>query len=324
MKEKLKKAFAWGKAVIQTFLSNNCSMHAAGLTYYSMLAIVPILCVLLLVAKTCGVAELAKDKIHAAFEERMSQFEADATTLAPTTDPDAAPAPSAATSEFVEQARSLESGLLERIDQFNVGTLGWIGFLMLVWTVISSIGMVEVSFNGIWGVGHARALWRKILLYVFVALILPLLAALALSVPILNIIKNAIVATAGAISLTRWLSDGLVWFLDSWALRTAITLFFSTCAFAFLFKVIPNRRVPLKPAFWCGLATALLFGAWLKICAIAQVGIAKSSALYGSFALLPIILAWLYMSWQLVLFGCCLVRATCDLSQSGDNSAPEK
>ena len=35
----------------------------------------------------------------------------------------------------------------------------------------------------------------------------------------------------------------------------------------------------------------------------AQVGVANSSALYGSFAFLPIVLAWLYISWQIILMG---------------------
>jgi uncharacterized BrkB/YihY/UPF0761 family membrane protein len=46
----------------------------------------------------------------------------------------------------------------------------------------------------------------------------------------------------------------------------------------------------------------------MKVCAVAQVGIAKSSALYGSFAFMPIVLAWLYMSWQIVLLGANMVE----------------
>jgi uncharacterized BrkB/YihY/UPF0761 family membrane protein len=46
----------------------------------------------------------------------------------------------------------------------------------------------------------------------------------------------------------------------------------------------------------------------MKLCAVAQVGIANSSALYGSFALFPIVLAWTYMSWQIVLLGAVIAR----------------
>jgi uncharacterized BrkB/YihY/UPF0761 family membrane protein len=48
---------------------------------------------------------------------------------------------------------------------------------------------------------------------------------------------------------------------------------------------------------------ALVFGLWLRVCIIAQVGVANSSALYGSFAFFPILLAWVYISWQIILFG---------------------
>jgi membrane protein len=52
-----------------------------------------------------------------------------------------------------------------------------------------------------------------------------------------------------------------------------------------------------------------MFVSWLKACAVAQVGIAKSSALYGSFAFFPIVLAWMYVSWEIVLLGANMVRS---------------
>ena len=233
------KAFEWGKTVLRAFLDNNCAMHAAGLTYYAMLALVPILCVLLLLAKTFGADQVAKEKLHGWFEDRISQFEvsaeedaadrrAVAEALSAATNrvatavasDGAAPddvlsavaatnrigasagesAPSdrkrteaekkrATAQEFVAQARSLERGLLERIEQFNVGTLGWVGLLMLGWTVIGSIGMVEVSFNEIWGVRKQRVFWRRIVLYLFVTFVQPVLVALAVSVPLLKLVK---------------------------------------------------------------------------------------------------------------------------------------
>ena len=72
---------------------------------------------------------------------------------------------------------------------------------------------------------------------------------------------------------------------------------------------MPYCRVSFRHAWYGGILTGVLFGAVLKLCAVAQVGIAKSSALYGSFAFLPIVLAWFYMSWQVVLLGACFVNA---------------
>ena len=71
---------------------------------------------------------------------------------------------------------------------------------------------------------------------------------------------------------------------------------------------MPNCRVQFRAAVYGGMITAFFFGAWVKICAVAQIGIAKSSTLYGSLAFLPIVLAWMYMSWQIILLGACAVR----------------
>ena len=112
----------------------------------------------------------------------------------------------------------------------------------------------------------------------------------------------------GRLWLTKWVSDGLIGILDSRLFGLAFTLGAASLTFGFFYWVVPNCAVRFRPAWWGGLVTAVLFGGWLKLCTVAQVGIAKSSALYGSFAFLPIVLAWLYMSWQIVLVGACMVK----------------
>ena len=296
-----KKILFWIKTVVGDFNSSHCSMHAAGLTYFSMLALVPLLCVLLSVAKICGADDFARQKINEQIDVMISNVEhAQEDDLAQVVAP------------VSEEERERK-----RIAQFDVWTFGWIGFGFLVWTVISAIGMVETSFNEVFRVQKARPVWKRAYLNVFTAVILPIFVMLALSVPILNVAKQIIVATMGATWLTKWVSDGLIWFLDSTFFRLAVTLAFATLSFAYAFAVLPNRKVPFRDAVVGGFVTAFLFGAWVKICAVAQVGIAKSSALYGSFAFLPIVLAWMYMSWQIVLLGACITHASMAVAEEG-------
>jgi len=302
----------WGKMVIASFLDNHCSMHAAGLTYFSMLAMVPILCILLLAAKACNVDDLVRRHINERIDAmivNIEQSQDDELAQVAVTDEETRCARREVAQDLGRQARQLSDALFARIDRFDVGTLGWIGFVFLLWTVISSIGMVEVSFNEIWEVPKPRPIWKRALIYLSVVIILPVIGALAMSLPLLNVVKNVIVATLGATWLTEWVSAGFIWFLDSTLFRIVIALTFATLNFAFLFSTLPNCRVDFKDAAKGGMITAIAFGSWMKICAVAQVGVAKSSALYGSFAFLPIVLAWLYMSWQIVLLGECMVRA---------------
>ncbi len=316
VKDKAIRVYGWGRNVVFGFVGNHCSMHAAGLTYFAMLALVPSLCLLLFAAKMCGVDDYARSAINTHIDEMIANIEkgqdddvvhtlADVNVLSE----EELEKKRIAALEFGAQAREISNGIFDRIDKFDVGTLGWIGFLFLLWTVISSLGMVEVSFNQIWGVAKPRPVWKRAYMYMFVSIILPVLVTLAMSMPILNVVKDVIIATLGATWLTKWVGDGLVWLIDSWLIRFAFTFMIASLNFALLFYLMPNCRVRFRAALWGGAITAFLYGGWMKVCAIAQVGIAKSSALYGSFAIFPILLAWMYMSWEIILLGANIVWA---------------
>lgn len=315
-KEKAKCACGWGRTVVKGFLGNNCAMHAAGLTYFAMLALVPSLCLLLFAAKMCGIDDYARRAINTHIDRMIENVEkgqdddvvhtlADVNVLSE----EELEKKRIAALEFGSQARTISNDIFDRIDRFDIGTLGWVGFVFLLWTVISSLGMVEVSFNQIWGVAKPRPVWKRAYMYMFVSIILPVLVTLAMSLPILNVAKDVIVATLGATWLTKWVGDGLVWLLDSWIIRFAFTFAVASLNFALLFYLMPNCPVNFKAAWYGGAITAILYGGWMKACAIAQVGIAKSSALYGSFAIFPILLAWMYMSWEIILLGANMVYA---------------
>ncbi|MDD5708495.1 MAG: YhjD/YihY/BrkB family envelope integrity protein, partial [Kiritimatiellae bacterium] len=77
----------------------------------------------------------------------------------------------------------------------------------------------------------------------------------------------------------------------------------TSAIFVFVLMFVPNTHVRLKPGLIGGILTALLFMAWLRLCAALQIGVVKYSKIYGGFAAMPIVLAWTYVSWQIMLFG---------------------
>lgn len=306
------KTYKWCVGVVKGFLGNDCPMYAAGLTYFALLAAVPILCCILVAARACNVEHYAKVQINErinAMIENVEKGQDDSLAQLTPQDEEARCKKKIAAEEFAAQARKMSDELFSRIEKLDIETLGWIGFGLLLWTVISTLGTVETSFNRIWGVPKPRPVWKRAYMYPIIMIALPVMAAVVMSLPILNVVKNAIVATLGATWLTQWVSDGLIWFIDCWAFRTAIVLLTSSLTLGFFFWIMPNCKVKFMWAWLGGLITALLLDGWVKICAVAQIGIAKSSAMYGSFALLPIILAWLYMTWQIILLGANIVKA---------------
>ena len=337
-------------SMLMSFGEHRCALHAAGLTYFSILGLIPVLCMLMVCAKACGVGHFARDKINVQIDAFITQVEKGQEEAAAAAAEAAPPEASAvkadaadvqpalaegtpaqktlagipivvddkaqvarykaqASKDIALQVRKFSNEMFDRIDQVDLTTLGWIGFCFLMWTVVSTLGHVETAVNEVWLVKKARPIWRKFIVYLFVVIVLPVLMSLAVSLPIIRLAKAALDATLGATSYTRWVGDALVNLLTSRLFGFFITLIFSALAFAVLLKMMPNRRVGFRSAFRAGVFTALAIGVWMRLCTTAGVGISKWGAMYGSFAALPIVLAWIYMSWQIVLLGSCMSYA---------------
>ncbi len=305
---------------VRGFVGHRCSLHAAGLTYFSILSVIPILLLMLLLTKPCGMYAWARDKLRVQTDQMIETFfetKTEGTAFVGTDTaqppPAAEPKKSASGKSFAGQARDLRDQILgqidEKINKFNFGLLALVGFGMLSWTVISTVGQVEGSFNEIWNIRKNRSIWRKAYLYTGTLMVLPLLASLAMSLPVLRLVKTALDATLGATSYTKWVGDAVVALFDSSLFSFSMTFAFTALAVSFLFKTMPNCRVQLRAALEGGVVTTALLGVWLRLCSLVQFGIAETSAAYGSFALIPIIIVWIFMSWKIILLGCNMTYA---------------
>jgi len=291
-------AVRMGTLVVSGFKRNQCSLQAASLTFFSLMALIPILALTLAMARSFGAADLAKEQLNKQLNGWMAQMEQAVEVRTATTDEAGAQAQAEVTKAFSSQVREIADKIFAQIDQLHFGTLGGIGAVMLIWTVIGVLGKVEESFNGIWGVERSRTLVRKFADYLMVILILPFLITAASTVPVAAMATKFMEGTVGGTASHAFRS-----LLDSALFKTSVTLATGTLTFAFLLGFMPNTRVRLVPALAGGLVTVILFVVWLKLCAMAQIGIGKYSTLYGGFAVLPILLMWVYTSWQIVLLG---------------------
>jgi membrane protein len=294
--------------VIKGFRDDECSMHASALTFSSLMSIVPILALMLSMARGLGDADTAKnwlqDRIRdwtetfqvAEFpEENRGAVEQGAGGSGGVVLP-----PAAAGSGWDEQHalaqrinNMVEAGF-ERVDQINFAKLGTVGLVLLIWMVIEVLGRVERSFNRVWGIARGRSIWRRFTDYISVLLILPILVAAAASVPVVELITSHMPDETAAY-LHRLVESGFF--------KNLVVIGMTTLTFTFVLMFMPNTSMRLSSGLTGGFMAAILFLAWLWICAMVQVGAAKYGRIYGSFALVPIILAWVHVSWQIVLFG---------------------
>lgn len=183
--------------------------------------------------------------------------------------------------------------IIEYIDRTNVQALGWVGVATLLFTVFSLVGTTEKAFNTIWGVTKGRSPWRKVADFFPVILICPMVLVVASS---FNVSLQQQQMVSGVLSVE------VIGFFESIFLKVTPYVLISM-AFTFMYAFIPYTRVKLSSALIGGVVGGVLWqlAQWVYI--NWQIGAAKYNAIYGSFAQLPLLLVWIYISWAIVLLG---------------------
>lgn len=302
-------------AVWRGFIHDDCSLHASALTYYTLMAIVPVLAMGLALGRVFGSNDFASMKIQNFLVARVAEIQNMAMVGAGAADTTVGNQP---LNDFIAQFQFIIEQIFSQIEKVSFGALGGVGAVALLWMVISTLGRVEASFNTVWGVRSNRSLWRKSTDYLFVVMIIPFLLTAASSMPIMDLVMrlmgHAVTTTVHTMAIRV-------------VLKKTLLFVFGTLAFTFLFVFMPNTKVRFLPALAGGALTAVLCEIWLRLCAMLQIGIVRYSALYGGFAVLPILLIWVFTSWQIILLGAEFVFAlqngdTCRMETAAGRASP--
>jgi membrane protein len=176
--------------------------------------------------------------------------------------------------------------LVEKVSSIPYSQISVIGILTLIYAAISMFIEVEHSFNQIYRVPDGRSFMRRVVIY-WTMLTLGSLGLIA-TFFVGEWVKSHVRAISGA--------DGvLVGYLVTIPISTAILLV--------AYTAIPNTRVKLLSALGGAFIAAVMFEAgklgfseYIKYSA----GYAK---LYGSLALIPLFMMWVYVTWLIVLAG---------------------
>ncbi|MDD2558669.1 MAG: YihY/virulence factor BrkB family protein, partial [Desulfuromonas sp.] len=248
------------------FQRERCVEKAAALTYSTLLALVPLLAIMFALLKGLGV--------HNTLEPLLLKYM------------------SSGSDEVVVR-------VLDYINNTNVGSLGAVGLVTLLLTVLFLLSNVEKAFNSLWQVRENRSWFRRFADYFSVISFGPLflLAAISMSSSLRSqtfvqwILQQPLLGEAVIVMLE------VVPFLVIWA------------AFIFLYLFMPNTRVRFSSAAVGGITagTLWLITQWGYVSF--QIGVGKYNAIYGTMAALPVFMIWLYIGWMIALAGGALSRA---------------
>lgn len=308
--------------VWHSFVRNRCPVRASALSFTTLLALIPMLAVAMSVT-TMFLKSEGQEQIQAFVERFVEQMIPSpvvdygpppaAGAATDTNTPPAALAsslpPTATGSNLVasvspttvtagpirdERVDAVKKQAASYIHQFIQNTysggIGAVGVGFLLWTAIVMLTRVEETFNDIWGVTSGRNWLSRVVLYWATITLGPLLLVGAVGL-----------ASGSHFQKTRALLTDVP-FLEP-VFSQLLPVLVITITFALFYKLMPNTKVHFGAALAGGALAGTAWHLFNVFSIYAGSRALNASKIYGSLALIPLLMLGLYTVWVIVLFG---------------------
>jgi membrane protein len=185
--------------------------------------------------------------------------------------------------------------ILVYLDQFSSKARGltYIGLIGLVITTIMTLVVIEGAFNQIFKVREKRPLYKKIFIYGAATILGPIL--LGLGVYLSGILFSASEGWIKAISI------------GFRVIATVTPILLAIIVYAVVYKILPYSKIMWVDAITGAFFAALSFELMKYGFAVFLTNTAFYKTVYGAFAIFPLALIWIYLTWWITLAGAVLV-----------------
>lgn len=250
-------------AIVRDVAHGELTLRATSLVYTTLMSFVPLLAVSFSVLKGFGV--------HNFLDQVLYEL------LAP----------------LGSKGLEIGNNILGFIENIKVGVLGAVGIVFLLFTVISLIQKIETAFNFVWRIERLRSVGQRFSDYLSVVFVGPMLVFMAIAITA-SINNNTIVQSITAIE-----PFGALFVVAG----KLVPFLFVILAFTFVYSFLPNTRVQLKSAFAGGVVAGTMWQALSLSFATFVESFTNFSAIYSGFAIIIVLLIWLYIGWFILLLG---------------------
>ena len=262
--------------VLHGFRGEAITLRASALTYLTLLSLVPLLAVVYSVIDLFTGEAQIHDRVQSYINAQLG----------------------------IGAGAAIAGALTAFTNKATIQTLGAIGFMALLLSVLSLLWNIESAFNHIYSVKKPRSVVERLLKYWSFLTLGPVFLTLSLYVTwTISRMQEA----HGRIGHSELLH----------ALAALSSIAITYLGLAFLYKVIPNARVRLRSALSAAFAAGTVWEIAKFLFAWASSRMVQVHKIYGSVAVLPITLTWIYISWLIALVGCRLCFAL-DASRKPD------
>lgn len=269
-RKSLKKVFWLLYLTLKDFNKKMCFVHSGSLAYITIMSLIPITVLLFSVAGLYGLGET----VIAFVENQIFPY------LVP---------------EFHEQLSSwLQSNISQNAFR-NIGTTSAISLVAIGGLLIAGTAILVVSekvFNEIWRVRKGGSYFRKLSGFWVFFTVTPLLIVAN------TYIKNFLIPDGGYMDMMIQ-QNTFIGFLYNRLLPLLITLFVMTM----LNMLLPRAKVLFRSALFGGLFSAFLWEFSKNFFYLYVLRMTNVTSFYGSLAIIPIFMIWMYLTWIIILLG---------------------
>jgi membrane protein len=273
--------------IIQTSLKwdqDNCPIMAASLSYYALFSLFPMLLVILSI-------------IGWFIDPNTTEFQA---------------TKEAAQRYLPPEVHELIRGTIASLNANSVGA-GIIGFSLLLFTASAVFGVLRSSMNRIWRSPsrnpEAGSILKAVLFFIVNKLLAFLLvfgsALLLLASLIANIVIKIILELVANFQETFSLIQ-----IDELQLTKGLQVSSSLLILALtaciVFKILPSVYVGWQDVWVSALFTALLLVGLQQLVSNSVITVGSHFLSYGVIGSVMILMLWIFLTFQIVLFGCVL------------------
>ncbi|MGI9202332.1 MAG: YihY/virulence factor BrkB family protein [Woeseiaceae bacterium] len=259
----LANVLRYSVALIRDMFAGGLMMRSMSLVYTTLLSIVPLLALSAAALKGFGGEENLEPMVFGLFEAMGAQG--------------------------AEIARIL----IDLVENVKVGALGGISLAFFIYTAVSLVQKIEESFNYVWHVAKRMNFARRLIEYLVVLSVGPVLLIIAIGM-IASLKSNTIVQFLLGYELLGPI------FVATGKLTPYLIV---TTVFTFLYMYMPNTRVQFRSALVGGVAAGFAWASIGVIFATFVVYSTRTQLIYSSFAIFITTLIWLYVNWLILLIG---------------------
>jgi membrane protein len=186
------------------------------------------------------------------------------------------------------------AGYAEQFSE-NAARLTAVGVIFLGVTALTMMFTIERAFNDIWRVPWQRRWLQRVLVYWIVLTVGPLFIGASLSVT-----SYVVTASFGLVDQAAEIR---------FTVLRLMPLALTSLAFALMYFAVPNRHVRWGDACVGGIAAGICFEAMKQGFGFYIAHFPTYKLVYGAFAMVPIFLLWIYLSWLIIIGGAVLAAA---------------